>query len=93
MKAKRIAREAGAPVREDWDEVRDDVMREALFAKFEQHPDLREIPLGTDEEELVEHTTNDDYWGDGGDGSGCNRLCQLLMEVREALRAGGQSEG
>ena len=36
---------------------------------------------------LVEHTTNDAYWGDGGDGSGTNMLGRILMEVRERLRA------
>ena len=35
---------------------------------------------------LVEHTVNDHYWGDGGDGSGKNRLGQLLMQVRDELR-------
>jgi predicted NAD-dependent protein-ADP-ribosyltransferase YbiA (DUF1768 family) len=34
----------------------------------------------------VEHTKNDAYWGDGGDGIGKNRLGQILMAVREELR-------
>ena len=37
---------------------------------------------------FVEHTENDSYWGDGGDGSGKNMLGQILMDVRELLRAG-----
>ena len=36
----------------------------------------------------VADTANDDYWGDGGDGSGKNRLGHLLMQVREELRNG-----
>ncbi len=36
--------------------------------------------------EHTEHTESDDYWGDGGDGRGRNRLGRILMEVREALR-------
>jgi len=35
---------------------------------------------------LIEHTKNDSYWADGGDGSGKNRLGQLLMELRNQLR-------
>ena len=35
---------------------------------------------------VVEHTEKDRYWGDGGDGSGENRLGQILMRVREELR-------
>ena len=39
---------------------------------------------------IVEHTRNDDYWGDRGDrgdGSGKNTLGLILMETREALRS------
>jgi hypothetical protein len=35
---------------------------------------------------LVEQTDRDSYWGDGGDGSGKNRLGHLLMRLREELR-------
>lgn len=60
-------------------------MREALIAKFEQHETLRTLLLSTGDAKLVEHTENDSYWGDGGDGSGRNMLGQLLMEVRQKL--------
>jgi N-glycosidase YbiA len=56
-------------------------------AKFSQHPQLQELLLGTGEAGLVEHTANDDYWADGGDGTGRNRLGVLLMQVRSELRA------
>ena len=36
-----------------------------------------------------EHTTNDSYWGDGGNGSGQNKLGHLLMQVRDELRVAG----
>jgi predicted NAD-dependent protein-ADP-ribosyltransferase YbiA (DUF1768 family) len=36
---------------------------------------------------IIEHTENDDYWGDGGDGSGKNMLGQILMRIRTELRA------
>jgi ribA/ribD-fused uncharacterized protein len=61
-------------------------MREAVLAKFSQHPDLREILLATGDALIVEHTENDSYWGDGGDGSGVNMLGRILVEVRAALR-------
>jgi len=62
-------------------------MLDALRAKFTQHADLRTLLLATGDAQLVEHTTNDSYWGDGGDGSGKNRLGQLLMRLRDELRA------
>lgn len=73
--------------RSDWHRVRDEVMLRAVRAKFSQHEELRELLLSTGEEEIVEHTSADDYWGDGGDGSGQNMLGRILMAVRTELRA------
>lgn len=87
MLAAKMGRRRDLPFRGDWDAVKDDVMRVALRAKFTQHPELRELLLGTGDSEIVEHTKNDAYWADGGDGSGRNRLGELLMELREFLRA------
>ena len=72
--------------RSNWDDVKEDIMRIALFHKFEQHPDLREKLFATGGKRLVEHSPHDSYWGDGGDGKGKNRLGELLMEVRQNLR-------
>ena len=86
MIAARIGRSRQHPLRPDWETVKDDIMRQALLAKFTQHPQLRSLLLSTENAELVEHTRNDRYWVDGGDGSGKNRLGQLLMELRDQLR-------
>ena len=86
MIAARMGRSRAHPLRADWEAVKDDIMREALRAKFAQHPAIKSLLLSTGMAELVEHTTNDRYWGDGGDGKGKNRLGQLLMELREQLR-------
>jgi N-glycosidase YbiA len=81
-----MGRSRKLPLRPDWESVKDEVMLEAVRAKFTQHKDLKAILLGTGDAALVEHTANDSYWGDGGDGSGKNRLGQILMQVREELR-------
>src|SRR5262245_13708599 len=86
MIAARKGRDRKRPLRRDWERVKDGVMREALRAKFEQHPALAELLLNTGDARLIEHTVNDRYWGDGGDGSGRNRLGELLMELRSELR-------
>jgi len=86
MIAARLGRSRKQPLRRDWESVKVDVMRRALAAKFDQHPALRELLLSTGDAELVEHTVNDRYWGDGGDGSGRNMLGRLLVELRESLR-------
>ncbi|MBA3545807.1 MAG: NADAR family protein [Nannocystis sp.] len=79
-------RQRSRPLRTDWEEVKDDVMRRALHAKFTQHPTLPDLLLGTGDEEIVENAPGDYYWGCGKDGSGRNRLGALLMELRTALR-------
>jgi ribA/ribD-fused uncharacterized protein len=86
MIAARMGRSRQRPLRPDWEAMKDDIMREALEAKFKQHPGLRSLLLETGDAELIEHTRNDSYWGDGWDGSGKNRLGQLLMELRTKLR-------
>ena len=74
------------PLRADWEQVKDDVMRRGVLRKFETHADLRATLLGTGDEEIVENAPGDYYWGCGSDGSGKNRLGQILMEVRATLR-------
>ena len=86
MIAARMGRSRERPLRPDWESVKDEIMREVLRAKFAQHASLGSLLLSTGDAELVEHTTNDRYWEDGGDGSGKNRLGQLLMELRSELR-------
>jgi ribA/ribD-fused uncharacterized protein len=85
MIAARMGRSRERPLRTDWESVKDDAMREALKAKFDQHPALRSLLLHTGDAQLIEHTKNDNYWADGGDGRGKNRLGQLLMELRTLL--------
>jgi ribA/ribD-fused uncharacterized protein len=79
-------------MRKDWHKgtVKLDVMRTALRAKFTQHAILRKLLLDTGNAKLIEHTKNDKEWGDGGDGSGKNKLGFLLMEVREEMRQKSQ---
>ncbi len=86
MQAARMGRDRKKKLRRDWESVKVGVMRQALTAKFTQHTDLKALLLGTGDAKLVEHTDNDRYWGDGGDGSGKNMLGRLLMQVRDALR-------
>ncbi|WP_422930204.1 NADAR family protein [Singulisphaera sp. PoT] len=85
----RMGRSRSRPLRKDWESVKVQIMHEAVLAKFTQHEDLRALLIGTGDSKLVEHTTNDDYWGDGGDGSGKNMLGILLMRVREELTRNG----
>ena len=86
MKAAKTGRDRKLPLRADWENIKNDVMLQALLAKFKQHHILRSELLSTNDAILIEHTENDVYWGDGGDGKGENMLGKLLMRVREMIR-------
>jgi len=86
--------------RDDWKEIREDVMLECLRAKFTQSPECRKALLDTgeailhyfnskDEKEKKEKDVKDEeglYWGTGKEHLGGDRLGALLMIVREELR-------
>jgi N-glycosidase YbiA len=85
-KAAELGRKRDLPLRTDWEQVKDHVMRTALRAKFTSHVELKDMLLQTGEEELVEATKSDYYWGCGTKGDGRNMLGVLLMELRSELR-------
>jgi N-glycosidase YbiA len=87
MLAAQWGRDRKRKLRRDWESAKLGVMREAVEAKFRQHADLRALLLATGDAKLVEHTENDAFWGDGGDGSGRNELGRILMSVRDRLRS------
>ncbi|WP_138497804.1 NADAR family protein [Nostoc sp. PA-18-2419] len=84
--AARMGRERTRPLRQDWEQVKDDIMRQAVLRKFQTHMDIKNILLSTGDEEIVENSPIDFYWGCGADGSGKNKLGKILIEVREILR-------
>lgn len=85
MEAARMGRQRARPLRQDWESVKFDVMRQALLAKFTQHDALKDLLLASHPSKLVERTQHDKFWGDGGDGRGQNWLGRLLMELREKM--------
>ena len=85
MIAARMGRSRDFALRPDWEQAKDEIMHRAVLAKFTQHAKLRELLLATGDAEIVEHSRNDSYWADGGDGKGRNQLGKILMQVREEL--------
>jgi len=75
-------------LREDWNEIRIDVMRWIIHEKFKQNPSLLKKLLSTNNIELVEgNIWNDRFWG-VCNGSGQNWLGKILMEERSKLQKG-----
>lgn len=85
MKSAELGRSRKVKIKKNWDKIRDNVMYDAVLAKFTQHNELKELLLKTADALLIEHTVNDNYWGDGGDGKGGNKLGKILMKVREKI--------
>ena len=73
-------------IKRNWDKIKDNVMYDAVYAKFSQHESLKELLLSTGNKKIVEDTTTDYYWGNGENGKGQNRLGTILMSVRKRLR-------
>jgi N-glycosidase YbiA len=86
QEAAQLGRDKTYSIRKDWDSIRNDVMRLAVLQKFSEHQILRDELLSTEEEKIVEVTTDDYHWGEGSEGTGTNMLGIILMEVRYALR-------
>ena len=83
--AAKIGRDRSNPLREDWESIKENVMMKVVLAKFTQHPDLKKDLIETGDALLVENSPVDYYWGCGKNGSGKNRLGQILMKIREYI--------
>lgn len=78
-------------LRDDWEEVKDDVMLFALRLKF-KNAKLRKKLLDTGDSLLIEGNFHGDhYWG-VCKGLGLNKLGLFIMQVREEIRAGEQND-
>lgn len=85
-------------LRDNWDEIKDEVMLKGLRAKFRPGTDLANKLLATGDHQLQEgNYWHDNYWGVCSCGNkdkkhqrcaqgGLNKLGILLMQVREELK-------
>lgn len=78
-------RASGTDIRADWQQVKLEVMRIAVRAKFTQNADLARLLLATASAELIEDSEHDQFWGRTKNGDGLNWLGRVLMEVRATL--------
>lgn len=85
VQAKRLGRKV--KLRDDWEEVKLEIMTEIVSQKFLQHPHLIEMLLQTGDEELVEgNKWGDRFWG-VCKGKGENHLGKILMKIRDAYKS------
>lgn len=82
--------EGPAQIIEDWEIIRDSIMRRGIEAKFVGHRSIRDILLDTRSLEIYDCSRRDPYWCNMIEPSdrgipGMNRHAKLLMEYRDAL--------
>lgn len=82
-----LGRDRTRQVRADWEQVKTEVMRQAVLKKFLTHPDIQAILIATDDLLIVENSPKDYYWGCGKDKTGNNHLGKILMSVRQQLKS------
>ena len=81
--AKRLGRRV--ELRDDWEEIKDQVMYDVCKQKFTENEDLKIKLLQTGLEPIIEgNTWGDTYWGKCK-GIGQNKLGQTLMRIRNEL--------
>ena len=88
LAAKRLANETYKAARDpDWGNKKVAVVDEILRAKLAQHPEAQEALRESGDEEIVEDSPTDHFWGAGADGSGQNILGKLWMKIRDEYRS------
>ena len=86
VKAKKLGLSREHPLRGDWDQIKERVMRAGLVEKFKQNPGLLVLLQETGNKPLRDVSPGDSYWGLGPKNKGLNRLGALLGEVRSELK-------
>ena len=72
--------------RPDFAKVRRVLMTRALYSKAQQHPQVKDFLLDTEEKKIIETSLYGHYWGLGRDQRGENMLGRVWMDVRDRLR-------
>lgn len=82
--AKRLGQKV--KIRDDWDQIKLQIMYDLVHEKFSRYPMLKQMLLDTGDMKIVEgNTWGDTFWGICK-GVGENHLGKIIMKVREELR-------
>ncbi len=84
--AKKMGATKDFKTRPDWMNIRNQIMLEAVRAKFTQNQKLKEKLLETGDALIRNVSLMDNYWGVGKSGKGQNHLGKILMQVRSELK-------
>jgi ribA/ribD-fused uncharacterized protein len=84
LQAKDLANGKFRPARDpEWDAKKLAIVAEILRAKLAQHTEAREALARSRDDQIVEDSPTDYFWGAGADGSGQNMLGKIWMQIRD----------
>lgn len=86
MEAATLGRDRTRHIRQDWEQVKTQIMRQAVLTKFLTHLEIQSILFSTGDRPIVEDSPTDYYWGCGVEKTGQNHLGKILMSVRQEIR-------
>lgn len=92
-KAKQLAEANKGEVRKDWQQVREVMMTRAVYIKCRTHEAVATVLLATGDQQIIETSQYDYYWGCGRDGRGHNTFGKVLMAVRDKLKEEHRKQG
>lgn len=86
LEAKNLANKYKDLVKKDWDNIKVKIMYEIVKTKVLQHKEVRNVLINTGNDEIIENSPIDYFWGCGKDKTGQNQMGKILMKIREELR-------
>ena len=79
----KVSKELGKEVvlRDDWEEIKEVIMKRVIMAKFEQNNDIRELLVDTGLRIIIKCSKRTSFWNTSKE----NRMGKLLMGVRKEI--------
>ncbi len=72
--------------RNDWYEIRVQIMEDIVSEKLKQNLYLNELLLKTGNKEIIESSSTDSFWGWGPNKDGENHMGKIWMKLREKIQ-------
>ena len=91
--AQKLAKANKKLIRKDWSQVRQVMMTRVVYTKCRTYQAVADLLLSTGDQQIVETSMYDYYWGCGRDGRGHNTYGKVLMSVRDKLMQEREAAG
>lgn len=84
--ASNIGRDRNNPRKDNFKNIKLDVMYEGILEKFRQNREIACKLIETRNQEIIEATIDEYYWGIGKNKTGQNNIGKILVRVREQIK-------